>query len=68
MSLIVQIGFLAKNQLPPISPVPIDIPMLARTCKREPLDRLLCPIRVLKFYLKMTSSYRQNKTKLFLPI
>ena len=32
------------------------------------MDRLLCPIRALKFYLKMTSSYRQNRTRLFLPI
>ena len=55
VSLIVQAGFLVKNQLPSISPVPIIIPSLARTCKREQLDRLLCPIRALKFYLKMTS-------------
>ena len=32
------------------------------------MDRLLCPIKALKFYLKMTSSYRQNRTRLFLPI
>ena len=61
-------GFLAKNQLPSICPVPIVIPPLAQTCKREHLDRLLCPIRALKFYLKMTSSYHQNRTRLFLPI
>ena len=68
VSLIVQIGFLAKNQLPSISPDPIVIPSLARTCKREQSDRFLCPIRALKFYLKMTSYYRQNRTRLFLPI
>ena len=28
----------------------------------------LCPIRALKFYLKMTRPYRQNRTRLFLPI
>ena len=66
VSLIVQTGFLAKNQLPSICP--IVIPSLARTCKREHLGRLLCPIRALKFYLKMTSSYRQNRTRLFLSI
>ena len=55
VSLIVQTGFLAKNQLPSISPDPIVIPSLARICKRDQLDRLLCPIRALKFYLKMTS-------------
>ena len=32
------------------------------------MDRLLCQIRALKFYLKMTSSYCQNRTRLFLPI
>ena len=68
VSLIVQIGFLPKNQLLSTCPDPIVIPSLARTCKREHLDRLLCPIRALKFYLKMTSSYRQNRTRLFLPI
>ena len=41
VSLIVQTGFLAKNQLPSISPDPIIIPSLAQTYKRE----LLCPIR-----------------------
>ena len=51
-SLIVQTGFLAKNQLPSVNPDPIVIPYFARTCKRENLDRLLCPIRALKFYLK----------------
>ena len=63
-----QTGFLAKNQLPSISPDPIVIPNLAQTCKREQSDRLLCPIRTLKFYLKMTSSYHQKRTRLFLPI
>ena len=66
VSLIVETWFLAKNQLPSICPDPIVIASLARTCKREQLDRLLCPIRALKFYLKMTSSYCQNRTRLFL--
>ena len=69
VSLIVQTGFLAKNQLLSICiSDPIVIPNLAQTCKREHLDRLLCTIRALKFYLKMTSSYRQNRTRLFLRI
>ena len=57
--------FFAKKQLPSICPDPLVIP---RTCKREHLDRLLCPIRALKYYLKMTSSCGQNRTRLFLPI
>ena len=68
VSLIVQTGFLAKNQLPSICPDPIVIPNLAHICKREHSDRLLCPIRALKFYLKMTRPYCQNRTRLFLPI
>ena len=68
VSLIVQTGFLAENQLSSICLDPIVIPSLAQTCKREHLDRLLCLIRALKFYLKMTSSYSQNRTRLFLPI
>ena len=68
VSLMLKTGFLAKNQLPSVKPDPIVVPSLARICKREHLDRLLCPVRSLKFYLKMTSSYRQNRTRLFLPI
>ena len=68
VSWIVQTGFLAKNQLPYICPDPILIPNLAHICKREHLDRLLCPIRALKIYLKMTRPYRQNRPRLFLPI
>ena len=57
VSLIVQIGSLAKSQLPSICPDPIVIPTLARTCnQRGHSDRLLCPIRALKCYLKMTKS------------
>ena len=68
VSLLVQTGFLAKNQLPSIFPDPIVILNIARTCKQKQLDRLLCPIRVLNFYLKLTSYYHQNITRLFLPI
>ena len=38
VSLIVQTGFLAKNQRPSICLDPIVIPNVARTCKREHLD------------------------------
>ena len=68
VSLILKSGFLAKNQLPSVKPDPIVVPSLARICKLEHTDRLICPVRALKFYLKMTSSYRQNRTRLFLPI
>ena len=65
VSLMVQPGFLAKNQLPSICPDPIVIPDLARISNREHPDRLLCPIRALKFYLKMTKPYRQKELDYF---
>ena len=68
VSLMVQPEVLAKNQLPSICPDPIVIPNLARISNREQPDRLLCPIRALKFYLKMTKPCRRNRTRLFLPI
>ena len=52
VSLILKSGFLAKNQLPSVKPDPIVVPSLARICKWEHTDRLLCPVRALKFYLK----------------
>ena len=55
VSLIVQTGLLTKNQLLSVKPDPIIVPSLARICKREHLDRLLCPVRSLKFYLNMTT-------------
>ena len=68
VSLMVQSGFLAKNQLPSVCQDPIVIPNLAHISNREHPDRLLCLIRALKFYLKMTKPYHQNRTRLFLPI
>ena len=68
VSLMLKTGFLVKNQLSSVKPDPIVVPSLARICKREHLDRLFCPLRSLKFYLKMISSYCQNRTRLFLPI
>ena len=68
VSLMLKSGFLAKKQLPSVKPDPIVVPSLAGICKREHIDRLLCSVKSLKFYLKMTSSYRQNRTRLFLPI
>ena len=45
VSLTLQTGFLAKNQLLSICPDPIVIPNLAQNCLREHLDKVLCPIR-----------------------
>ena len=44
VSLMLKSGFLAKNQLPSVKPDPVVLPSLARICKREHIDRLLCPV------------------------
>ena len=68
VSLMLKTGFLAKNQLPSVKPDPIIVPSLARICKREHLDRLLCPVRSLKFYLKMTSFIARTELDFFFPL
>ena len=68
VSLAFQAGFLPKNQLPSAMPPPILIPSLAKQCGRDDPDRLLCPVRTLKFYLKATENSRGSRTRLFLPL
>ena len=68
LSLAFKPGFLAKNQLPSVLPPAIVIPSLASNCGRDDPDRLLCPVRSLKFYLKATKSIRGSRSRLFLPI
>ena len=56
-------SFLSKNQLAkegPDSVAPVVIPALAPT-----LDRSLCPVRALRYYLDRTSDLRQNKELVF---
>lgn len=61
-------GFLPKNQLPSVMPGPITVPSLSASCGRDDPDRLLCPVRSLKFYLKSTSSERGSNSRLWLPL
>ena len=61
--------FIAKNQLAregtqTISPV--VIPALKTTQDDRDTDILLCPVRALSIYLKLTAELRQNKTLLFI--
>lgn len=67
VSLLCQPGFLAKTQLPSVAPTPFSIPSLSRSCGRDDADRLLCPVRALKFYLARTKSLRGNRKRLFIP-
>lgn len=61
-------GFLAKTQLPSVSPDPIVIPCLSKTLNNQNPDRLLCPVRALKFYIRMTKPFRKGRDRLFLSI
>ena len=58
-------SFLSKNQLAkegPDSVAPVVIPALAPSLDRSlKSDRLLCPVRALRYYLDRTSDLRQNK-------
>ena len=68
VSMTCQTGFLAKNQLPSVAPLPIIIPSLSRTCGRDDKDRLLCPVRALKFYLDRVKTLRGSRKRLFIPL
>ena len=68
VSLLCQPGFLAKNQLPHVLPEPINVPSLANSCGNDDTDRVLCPVRSLKYYLKRVKPLRGSRKRLFLPI
>ena len=53
-------GFLPKSAIPGHDPLPFFIPSLAPFSGRDSGDRLLCPVRMLKFYLQATGGYRQD--------
>ena len=58
-------GFMAKNQLPNQMPEWITIPGIAHLNPCEP-EKLLCPVRQLKLYLRDTSASRGDRHRLFL--
>ncbi|XP_068238218.1 uncharacterized protein [Palaemon carinicauda] len=60
-----QLGFLAKNELPSRPwPKSFDIPCLSEIVGNE-LERVLCPVRALKFYLAWTKSLRGGSEALW---
>ena len=63
VSLRTQTGFLAKNQLPSVCLDDILVQNLARTIKFNDFNRLLCPVRALKRYLKVTEPIRKKQKK-----
>ena len=68
VTLTCEAGFLAKTQLPSVATSPFTIPSLSQTCGKDDADRLLCPIRALKFYLQKVKSKRHGRKRLFLPL
>ena len=57
-------GFLPKTGVPSHDPQPFYIPALTPFSGRDNDDRLLCPVRALKFYLFATGGY-QSSDRLF---
>ncbi len=68
VSLLPQPGFLAKNQCPSVTPEVIQVPGLASFSGSDSSDRLLCPVRALRFYLARVKSRRGARKRLFLPV
>ena len=60
-------GFLPKTQVPSKLPDPIVIPSLSQVCGPLDEDRLLCPVRALKFYLAKSKDLRLSRKRLFIP-
>ena len=62
-------SFLSKNQLAkegPDSVAPVVIPALAPSLDRSlKVDRSLCPVRAVRYYLDRTADLRQNKELVF---
>jgi len=60
-------GFLPKTAIPGHDPQPFYVPALAPFSGRDNDDRLLCPVRMLKFYLLVTNGHRDNE-RLFVKV
>lgn len=61
-------GFLPKTQVPSKLPEPITVPSLDQACGPDDEDRLLCPVRALKFYIKKSAGSRLSRKRLFIPV
>lgn len=62
-----QVGFLAKNQLPSKAPDSITIPCLYNGNRKTGFNKVLCPVRAVKIYLKRTKAIRGSRNRLFIP-
>lgn len=61
-------AFMAKNQFPGFFARSFKIPSLTAFVGSDERDKLLCPFRVLRFYLDKTKGGRGPRSRLFLPI
>ena len=66
VSLLPEPGFLAKNQLPTQAPEWITVPGIAHLNPTEP-ERMLCPVRQLKLYIRDSESIRGGRQRMFIP-
>ena len=64
VSVLPEPGFLTKTQLPSEAPSWITVPGIAYLNPREP-ERLLCPVRQLRLYLRDSATVRRDRTRLF---
>ena len=55
-------GFLAKNRIPSVAGVPLEIPALSSSGT----DKYLCPVRALRGYMRRTRSFQRNRERLFI--
>ena len=62
------LGFLAKKQLPDSLPELIVILVLSQFCGSDTYDRFLCPVRAVRAYLARVKSKRSGRKRLFLPL
>ncbi|MES9880851.1 MAG: hypothetical protein ABW185_08225 [Sedimenticola sp.] len=58
-------GFLAKNQLPSVAYLPMEIPGL-QSVEGSDATSVLCPVRALRIYLHRVSDLRRGRRRLFI--
>ena len=67
VTLLTSPGFLAKNQPPDFESPQVVIPALSPQFDRGEPERLLCPVRALRFYLEAALKVRKGRKTLFVP-
>lgn len=68
VTLLTMPGFMAKNQPADMPSPKIEVPALSTKVGRDDEERLLCPIRALRYYLEAAGPRRKGRKRLFIPI